>query len=120
MKLMGANLKLGNTYRIKHKRKGEFVVQLIGIEETTHPTEVDKFFLTCRYDVRVGTDQAHMSFGTKSEKTGQPAPFRVSNLRPTLIDKIEPIKEHWLRELKLPQPKKTNWNRLLDKFKGGE
>ena len=116
MKFLDVQLKIGNTYRVKHKRKGEFVVQLIGIVKTNHPAEVDDYFLTCRYDVRAGTDQARLAFVPGKEQ------IRTSNLRPSLIDGIEIIKEHWLRDIKLPEPvpETTGIKKMLNKFRGGE
>jgi len=43
-------LKIGQVYSIHHKRKGHFVAQLIGIEETSLGDEADDIFLKVKYD----------------------------------------------------------------------
>jgi len=115
-------LRVGGVYKIAHQRKGAFVAQFLGFDD--EPTRIgdteDRVFLTVKYDVRVGTAQAHMSTGVKQE-TGERAPVRVSNLRPSLVDSMEETQEQqWLLEVKIaqfekPQPEKDpSWlDRLL-------
>jgi hypothetical protein len=93
---MNMEMEHGKVYKIWHKRKGPFVAQFLGIVEGD---EVDPQFIYVRYDVRVGTDQAHLSTNPGKQNV------RESNLRPSLITNIELFTDnHWLRELKSPEP----------------
>ena len=106
-------LKIGQVYSIHHKRKGHFVAQLIGIEETPLGDEADDIFLKVKYDVRQGTSQANLAISPKDR-------VRVSGLRPSLVISMEPTEEQkWLREVRvpeedLPKPDKTLMSRLRD------
>ena len=108
-------LKIGQVYSIHHKRKGHFVAQLIGIEETPPGDEVDDIFLKVKYDVRQGTSQANLAISPKDR-------VRVSGLRPSLVLSMEPTEEQeWLREVKvpeedLPKPDKKLMARFRDLF----
>ena len=91
---MNIEMEYGKVYKIWHKRKGAFVAQFLGVVEGD---EADAQFIHVRYDVRVGTDQAHLSTNLGKQDV------RESNLRPSLITKIELFDgPHWLRELKPP------------------
>jgi len=108
-------LKIGQVYSIHHKRKGHFVAQLIGIEETSLGDEADDIFLKVKYDVRQGTSQANLAISPKDR-------VRVSGLRPSLVISMEPTEEQkWLQEIKvpeeaLPKPDKKLMSRLRDLF----
>jgi hypothetical protein len=117
MELMATTkeLKIGQVYSIHHKRKGAFVAQLIGIEETPEGDEADDIFLKVKYDVRQGTSQANLAISPKDR-------VRVSGLRPSLILSMEPTEEQkWLQEVKvpeedLPKPDKNLMARFRDLF----
>lgn len=90
---------IGEVYQITHTKKGTFVGQLIDIVDS-EGDEYDQLFLTFKYDVRVNTDQERLS----------PEPgkmdVRVSNLRPSLILKLERLEgEDWLREVEVKEEK---------------
>lgn len=112
---MDKELKIGQVYLVHHKRKGSFVAQLIGIENTPEGDEVDDIFIKVKYDVRQGTSQANLAISPKDR-------VRVSGLRPSLITSMEPTEEQaWLREVKvpeeeLPKPDKNLMSRLRDLF----
>lgn len=100
-------------YRIWHERKGSFVARLIEIVPSYPGDEYDKEYLHMIYDVRAGTDQVGLAVTPGKDKV------RESNLRPSLIIKIEevPEGEDWLRKVELPKPpkKKGLIDRILDK-----
>lgn len=99
------DLKEGKIYKIAHARKGHFVGMFLGWDDEAFRIgdKEDFVFLTFKYDVRVGTDQAHLSTGVK-DTTGVPSAVRVSNLRPSLILKItETEEQEWLREVVVPE-----------------
>lgn len=100
-------LEKSKVYQVHHKRKGHFVAILIDIVDASPGDEQDEVFWTMRYDVRHGTDQAHLATQPKQR-------FRESNIRPSLVLEIsEYVGEHWLREIApLPVPiveDKKNW-----------
>ena len=104
-------LTVGQVYSVHHQRKGHFVALLTAIVDAPPDDLQDTAFLTVRYDVRHGTDQAHLATQPKQR-------FRESNLRPSLVLGIEEYTgEHWLREVApppvvgKPQPKS-----LLDRL----
>jgi len=104
-------LKVGIVYQVHHQRKGRFVALLTAIVDVPPGDKQDKVFWTMRYDVRHGTDQAHLATQPKQR-------FRESNIRPSLVLKIEEYEgEHWLREIAPPPvpivEDKKNW---LDKI----
>ena len=115
-------LQVDKVYKIAHIRKGKFIGQFLGYDDEPERLgdKEDKVFLTFKYDVRVGTDQAHMSTGVKLE-TGEKAPVRVSNLRPSLITEIQlSLDGEWLRNMKVAEipvskKKEAGW---LDKLLG--
>lgn len=78
-------LKVGKVYRVTHARKGTFIAQLIGVEQGDPGDEHDTIFLTMKYDVRAGTGQVGLAVNPGKDA------FRVSNLRPSLIIKIEEV-----------------------------
>lgn len=87
-------LVVGNTYKIIHKRKGCFIGQLIDVVEGD---SADSQFLTFKYDVRAETDQARLAVNPGKGKV------RVSNLRPSLVTKIEEVEgNEWLRNQIVP------------------
>lgn len=100
------DVETGVVYRIRHKRKGEFIAQVIDIEERDDP--VDPFIIVVKYDVRYGTDQNRLQrTDVKDAKTGLPPGVRVSGLRPSLITLMEKTDEQkWLREVKVVEEKK--------------
>ena len=108
-------LKIGQVYSIHHKRKGHFVAQLIGIEETQPDDKADDIILRVKYDVRRGTPQENLAISPKDR-------VPVSGLRPSLVTSMEPTEEQtWLREVKVPEetqlkPNKNLRNRLRDLF----
>lgn len=113
-------LQIGRVYKIVHTRKGEFIGQFLGYDDEPERLgdKVDKVFLTFKFDVRVGTDQAHMSTGVKFE-SGEKAPVRVSNLRPSLITEIQLSPDgEWLREVKVIEVSKKKEAGWLDKLLG--
>lgn len=99
-------LREGAVYQIRHARKGTFIGQFLGFDD--EPSRLgdpeDRVFLTFKYDIRVGTPQAHLSTGVKIDGTREYAPVRVSNLRPSLIESIQETQEQqWLLEVKVPE-----------------
>lgn len=93
---MNLNLEIGRVYKLDHQRKGVFIAQLTGIEEGD---EADEQFLTMKYDVRIGTDQARLAISPKDE-------VRVSNIRPSLIIAIEETEDgEWRLQKKNPKRK---------------
>jgi len=108
-------LKIGQVYLIHHKRKGTFIAQLIGIEETSPGDQADDIILRVKYDVRRGTPQENLAISPKDR-------VRVSGLRPSLVTSMEPTEEQtWLREVKVPEeiqskPNKNLRNKLRDLF----
>ena len=108
-------LKIGQVYLIHHKRKGTFIAQLIGIEETYPGDQADDIILQVKYDVRRGTPQENLAISPKDR-------VRVSGLRPSLVTSMEPTEEQtWLREVKVPEeiqskPNKNLRNKLRDLF----
>lgn len=89
---------VGNVYQLLHKKKGNFIGQLIDIVEGD---DIDPKFYTFKYDVRLGTDQLRLAVNPGKDKV------RVSNIRLSLVSKIEEIKDdHWLREVIVPEEKK--------------
>ena len=104
-------LEVGKIYRIWHERKGSFVARLLAIVPAWEEDKYDTEFLHMMYDVRAGTDQMGLAIVPGKDR------FRESNLRPSLINKIEevPEGEDWLREIKLPEPRKGLIDRLFRK-----
>ena len=93
--MIDIELVVGNVYEIFHKRKGQFIGQLIDVVDGD---SADPQFLTFKYDVRFGTDQIRLAVNPGKDK------IRVSNIRPSLIIKLGELQEdHWLREVKLPE-----------------
>lgn len=102
MKPVVKDLKIGTVYKVVHARKGVFIAQLIDFEEGD---DVDPVIMVMKYDVRVGTDQAHMQTGP-----GDKQKVRVSGIRASLVTLIEPTEEQkWLREVKVPEEKKKGF-----------
>ena len=114
------NIEIGRVYRIRHKRKGEFVAQVIDIEK--REDAIDPFIIVVKYDVRYGTDQNRLQrTDLKDAKTGRPLGVRVSGLRPSLITLIEKTEEQkWLRDVEVPEEVKEKkmglFGRLLKKL----
>lgn len=105
------DLKIGTVYRVIHTRKGEFIAQLIDFEECD---DVDPIIMVMKYDVRAGTDQAHMQTGP-----GDKQKVRVSGIRPSLVTLIEPTEEQKrLREVKVVEEKIAKPEGFLKKFFG--
>lgn len=100
-------------YRVHHERKGVFVARLLDVVPADEGDEYDKQYLHMMYDVRAGTDQVGLAIVPGKDQ------FRESNLRPSLILKIEPVPEgeDWLREVKLPEPKAEKKG-LFDRIRG--
>ena len=112
-------LKRGTVYEVDHERKGRFIGQFLGFDDEPERLgdKVDKVFLTFKYDVRAGTDQAHMQVGVKDE-AGYMKPVRVSNLRPSLIRSIRQTEEQqWLLEVVVPEGEKAGPS-LRERFLG--
>lgn len=92
------DLKIGNVYRVTHKRKGTFVAQLINVVDTDPRDTTDDCFLTMKYDVRAGTDQVGLAIAPGKDS------IRVSNLRPSLVLRMEELEgEDWLRQIKVAE-----------------
>ena len=93
-----SNIQIGEVYRIHHRRKGQFVAQVIGVEQADPGDLQDRYFVTVKYDVRVGTDQANLSIEIGKQQV------RVSNLRPSLVDSIDHLEgENWLRMVRVAE-----------------
>jgi len=105
-------LQVGKIYKIAHQRKGHFVAQLIEVEDGD---ERDPLILVVKYDVRFGTDQAHMAIEQGEQNV------RVSGLRPSLIIQMEETEEQqWLREVKTIEEKESEPEkaRFIDRILG--
>jgi hypothetical protein len=97
MKLKRSDIVIGRIYAVQHTRKGHFVGELIGIEDTPAGDPQDQFFLTLKIDVRKGTDQARLANASEA--------VAVKNIRPSLIVSIaETNREQWLRQVHLTRP----------------
>ena len=107
-----ADIRKGSVYRINHKRKGEFVAQVIGFEEGD---DADPQIIVVKYDVRVGTSQANLNVGGKDK-------VRVSGLRPSLILSMEKTQEQkWLRQIEIEyEEKPMKLTGTLRKLFGGK
>jgi hypothetical protein len=109
-------LKRGSIYKIKHRRKGTFIAKLIDVVQAEPDDPQDEIFLHVIYDVRAGTDQVGLAIVPGKDRE------RESNLRPSLIEKIEEFEgDTWLREVKLPKAakaadKKSVFDKLRDAF----
>ena len=78
-------------YRIRHKRKGEFVANVIGVEETK-PGDPDDAFLRVKIDTGEGSPYAWMANAKVmiyGKKTTPPVTEKL--LRPSLILGMERI-----------------------------
>jgi hypothetical protein len=88
----------GKVYRVWHARKGEFVCRLLEVLPADKGDSSDEELLHVIYDVRVGTDQAHLSVELGKQQ------YRESNIRPSLIKRIEELEgSNWLRDVQLPK-----------------
>ncbi|HLE03989.1 MAG TPA: hypothetical protein VI729_05160 [Anaerolineales bacterium] len=102
-------VEVGKVYRITHKRKGTFVAQVIGVEQADPSDKVDSLFITVKYDVREGTDQARLSI-----EEGKQA-VRVSNLRPSLVENVELLEEEsWLRTVRVREEHKAEAGTIVE------
>jgi len=93
----GTAIKVGKVYKIRHRKKGEFVVQILEIVPTEEEDKADDFLLFCRYDVRAGTSQVGLSLAPGKMNV------RESALRPSHILSIEDlIGESWKQQVDWP------------------
>lgn len=117
----GTILEVGKVYRIRHRKKGSFVVQVLRIIPAEKNDMADDFLLFCRYDVRAGTSQVGLSLAPGKMR------IRESSLRPSHILSIdELIGESWRQQVDWPLAevqKKTKWpgvfTQIVDFVKGG-
>ena len=94
---MDKELEIGKIYEVHHSRKGKFIALLTDVAPAPGD-EQDDHYLTVKYDVRQGTDQFRLA-----TQPGQR--FRESNLRPSLILRMEEYEEeHWLRNIPVKEP----------------
>ena len=92
---MEIKFQVGKTYKIRHRKKGEFIGQFLGFA-TTDPGDPDPYFLSMKVDTRKGTNQAKLAW-TKT-------PFRVINIRPSHILSYEETEANeWLQKQKVTQ-----------------
>lgn len=117
----GTTLEVGKVYKIRHRKKGEFIVQVLEILPTDKEDMADDFLLFCRYDVRAGTSQVGLSLAPGKMKT------RESGLRPSHILGIEELTgESWKQQVDWPlaevQKKKGGpgfFTQITNLIKGG-
>jgi hypothetical protein len=81
-------LTIGKVYAIGHRRKGDFRAQLVDI---VPGDEADPFFLMFKIDTREGSGQEKLARARSAKIT-------VTNLRPSLITRIEEMTDgdDWL------------------------
>lgn len=81
-------LEIGKTYKITHRKKGEFVGQLLD-KVPLPPEDVDPYFLRMKVDTRKGTSQHRLAWTDVD--------FREIDIRPSHVLECEEVEpDQWL------------------------